>query len=638
MLQELELADRKIRVIREDAEGFFWLGTANGFCRFDGRDIQLFEHVPKDSTSLGGRHINDILVDNTNGILWIAHDRGLTAYDREMGTMRNYKHNTAISTSLPDDHMTELHQTKDGEMWIGTRESGLYRYRAATDDFDCIFFTIEGMKKYELNSIYEILPDPEKEHILWIGTKSGIVRLHTKTRKYKHYYQKSGNPEYERYVNMLPRMYFHDDGNLYFSSWLYGVHVFNPHTETFYTNEELSPPHSEQATQFWRKSNQEIWVSLDNSLRIYNVHLQKYVQSWENNHAENIYYSVDYIDRKGQIWSIYPNYYHAEAGAKIYAPLSNQTNTYRYERREDIMCLTRKILEDTIRDLLYVLPQEGEGLYVMDMQTKQWRTIPVEGKYYKSHPKHRGFSGWDMLLTKEGELFILDASNIYQISPNGQYLQSLDLSFPVDVPRLRCIEVDANGNMWLGSSALGLSKYDPQTQTFVHYTDRLTESRERRYPEVRFLEIDDNGTLWMRYINGVTFYNPQKDTFINVAYEAGTGRAHRGMRGFVMDDHRRVWATGVEYGIGYGYIDSLDQGFLQWWDADDGMDGAKANGIVEVEDGKLLLMTDYGLQIFNPVSLSFEQSYSYDYGIGQLDESMTYLSTGSGHWASVMRF
>lgn len=52
--------------IIQDADGFIWLSTMDGFCRFDGRKFRTFRYDPKDSTSLAANTINALgrLVDN----------------------------------------------------------------------------------------------------------------------------------------------------------------------------------------------------------------------------------------------------------------------------------------------------------------------------------------------------------------------------------------------------------------------------------------------------------------------------------------------------------------------------------------------------------------------------------------------
>lgn len=52
--------------IVQDADGFIWLGTMDGFCRYDGRKFRTFRYNPKDSGSLSANTLNGLgkLVNN----------------------------------------------------------------------------------------------------------------------------------------------------------------------------------------------------------------------------------------------------------------------------------------------------------------------------------------------------------------------------------------------------------------------------------------------------------------------------------------------------------------------------------------------------------------------------------------------
>ncbi|MBA2500086.1 MAG: hypothetical protein H0V30_10200, partial [Chitinophagaceae bacterium] len=46
--------------IIQDDDGFIWMATLDGFCRYDGRGFKTFRHNPKDSTSLAANVINNL--------------------------------------------------------------------------------------------------------------------------------------------------------------------------------------------------------------------------------------------------------------------------------------------------------------------------------------------------------------------------------------------------------------------------------------------------------------------------------------------------------------------------------------------------------------------------------------------------
>lgn len=69
------LCDNTITAISQDNNGFIWLGTFNGLCRFDGLLFTTFRHSQGDHGTLSSNIIRDIQPD-AHG-LWIATEAGL---------------------------------------------------------------------------------------------------------------------------------------------------------------------------------------------------------------------------------------------------------------------------------------------------------------------------------------------------------------------------------------------------------------------------------------------------------------------------------------------------------------------------------------------------------------------------------
>ena len=81
---------------------------------------------------------------------------------------------------------------------------------------------------------------------------------------------------------------------------------------------------------------------------------------------------------------------------------------------------------------------------------------------------------------------------------NIQHIQSIDGN---GLGQLRQIEIDLNGNLWLGSTSKGIFKYAPETQTGVSYSvkDGLTSNF------IQSLKYDKSfNCIWVGTINGIT--------------------------------------------------------------------------------------------------------------------------------------
>ncbi|MBK6829968.1 MAG: hypothetical protein IPG92_04105 [Flavobacteriales bacterium] len=68
---DIKAPGRPITALVKDRDGFLWIGTKNGLCRYDGINVDLYRATPEDSSSIQGNYIEDSLLDG-EGRLWVA--------------------------------------------------------------------------------------------------------------------------------------------------------------------------------------------------------------------------------------------------------------------------------------------------------------------------------------------------------------------------------------------------------------------------------------------------------------------------------------------------------------------------------------------------------------------------------------
>ncbi len=188
-----------VYAIAQTPDGYLWIGAEKGLVRFDGFRFHLFER--SGSTTFPAGPVLALAVDG-DGLLWVRfrgprllryHDgkfqevlSDLKAAETEVtamcagkngdilfsgllnGTVRYSKGRfvtLASVTELPK-LVISLAETSDGQIWLGTKDAGLYYLRDGR-----VSAITTGLPDRKINSL---LATDSRE--VWLGTDNGVVR------------------------------------------------------------------------------------------------------------------------------------------------------------------------------------------------------------------------------------------------------------------------------------------------------------------------------------------------------------------------------------------------------------------------------------------------------------------------------
>lgn len=77
------LSDNTVKAVTEDRQGFIWIGTFNGLCRYDGHELKIFRNEASDTNSIINNHV-EALQPMEDGLL-IGTLKGLCFYSSKTG-------------------------------------------------------------------------------------------------------------------------------------------------------------------------------------------------------------------------------------------------------------------------------------------------------------------------------------------------------------------------------------------------------------------------------------------------------------------------------------------------------------------------------------------------------------------------
>jgi streptogramin lyase len=468
------LPANRVTAIAQDHLGFLWFGTTNGLARFDGSSMIVYQPNDQDTTALSNEFILDILPDSANGKIWVATLKNLSVYDMVEGHFKNYPYRPGDEFSPPDLYPYSIFKDKDGQIWVSFRERGLYKFRPRTDDFERVLCeTPSGLPgDPSCISIFNMQADPENDSLLWLGGHQGVYRFNRYTADYQRYKYQHPDKKTEEYANTVRCILPHNDGKVYFGTWYNGVFVLDKKTGQIAHFEPPCVPAGyflakDVVNTIYPKHGHEFWISSVKGLQLYDSRKQCVTGIWKNDRHKKKWFSVELIDNKNRIWSASHT-----LGVLFYNPLLQQFQTNYYEDEEsDYFSFTRKILEDTLRKRLYVLPQAGRGLYIFDQKTGTWSIVPPPDDYIGIDDAD--FLAWDMALRADGSLFIVENSQFFTYRLGAAQLQRYPLQPSKENPRMRKIQKDREGMYWVTGYGWPVQRLDLERNTIYTFEQEL---------------------------------------------------------------------------------------------------------------------------------------------------------------------
>lgn len=248
-----------VYAIAQTTDGYLWIGTERGIIRFDGVNFRTMNPASGDLPRIS--HVLGLLTDR-DGTLWVRLRRpsllrfrdgkfedAAAGFQDPIPTVTAMAHSVdgalltwalrsepiaavvrgdrmetvATPQRFPRSPVLSFAQTANGDIWIGTRDSGLFRIRNGNTEA-----ILSGLPDRKVNAMAA-----GSGNELWIGTDSGVVRWDGNKLT------TAGVPEILSRVQALT-MLVDRDGNLWVGTNSHGLYRVNAQ------GAELLPPASDE--------------------------------------------------------------------------------------------------------------------------------------------------------------------------------------------------------------------------------------------------------------------------------------------------------------------------------------------------------------------------------------------------------
>lgn len=557
------LVNRNIYDLLVDKTGYLWVATAEGLLRYDGYGFRLFSHVAGDSTSLAHNSILKIL-EAKNGDLWLAHVRGgVSRYDRATGRFHNFPFTKKLQPTTAPVH--NIFFDSKNRLWATVKFNGICELNPTTGEFRRFDILTrqnspnlsEHLLSYYNHGYYFFEEESGK---IWVSTVYDLHRFDPETGIVEAQRQDKDLSPREKRTDQAYKI-LPDGDLLWVGGWESGLRCLNRKTgvwRQWLYNPVSNPMEIKNLViDIAEKSADELWIaSSDKGLGVFSKKTAQFF--WLSDTPPGEFHDI----LKKDVGRILPdqqgNFWVVAGGKLVRMRLKNkQFRFHPVESKElmnighfDISCF----LDDHTGRFLLLGSNWGDGLFVLDRRTGRTSTHSFE---IPKNSQESVRQVRDLVQARDGTIWVLTRHTLLRFDT-----QKMALEKPVQ-PTIfyekgisnyytRMAE-DAAGNLWFGTSASGVIRFNPRTGETRQFLPDEKNPYSIPTDIVGIINADGRGRIWFgcRDKTAFGYFDAASERFF---YLDGEGKPTfdrttlRINNYFVADGGNSIWAC-TEDGI-----------------------------------------------------------------------------------------
>lgn len=625
--------DDAVYTIKQDKDGFLWIGTDNGLRRYDGYKLKSFRHDPEDPNSLGNSLAINLFMDR-KGELWVAGDV-LSHYQSKTETFDVYN----ISKN---QFIWAIYEDKKGLFWVGGEHFGLIvvnpnngkiiqqiyledslsgkkniikRIKSTPNGKGLWVSTESKLFHVDLSSqvsaefllpislrngivdIRDLLID--RKGYIWLATDHGIIKIDPVSKKTFHY--KRGNVKLgELSTNAFWSVFEDSLGNIWLGTDKKGLHKYNPVKNNFF----YYPSSSTDGRSFpvssiydiFEDDQGSLWLSLNNfGIRRISPHLEKFdlLQHSQGKLSSLSFNNVlDLHEDKDGIMYIATD----GGGLDRYDPLTKSFINYKHHYDDSTSLSSNSVLSiaEDKNNQLWIGTWSG-GLNIFDKLTQKFVHIKHDPKL----PKGLGLDNNNIFrveIMPDGRVMLSVWESGLQIyNPKNKTFENFfrskqekSESWNINNSEINDFEFDGKGNVWIGGNS-GLELFNPITKRFKNASLNGVDV-------VNDIFRTSNGALWLATSRGLFYYQPEIEKLTH--YNESNGMSDDFVVSIEQDANHNLWlgtrAGLIKFDKERNVFENFDQG--------DGLAGLQFNifSHLSTADGGMYFGGVKGITHFKP--------------------------------------
>lgn len=627
------LSNNGVTSLLQDRRGFLWIGTEDGLNRYDGFTFKTYFHRNGDLKSIP-RNLIRVWQESEDGTLWVGGGNGVGRYHPADDTFE-----TIPIPELGNHGINDLLQDREGILWIAT-EAGLFRFdlqtRRTTQYRPTADFKLPDRFG---DNVYNLLKAPGGN--LLAGGYGGVLQFDPKGGKFTRF-QGISLPLERKRVDLIG---FLENGKVCVGLDSGGFAIVSADSNTepeWFDPQGMSvpgPPPSLPTTTLQRVLDPDgTLLVAEDGVGIRRIRLGTGIISTFQPDDRNpdalggARVQAILRDRTGIYW-----FGEATSGISKLSPTRNGFQLLRHNPFDD-NSLSHNYLRGIFEDRsgsLWVCAQFG-GLNRIDRKTgtvtryqhregdsgslesdSAWSVLEDQqgvlwvgtnkglssfsessGKFLK-HPEITEKKAQVLLEDRRGTLWVAGVSSLVEVTPDRKTRNQRAAQLGI-VGDIHCLFQDQSGRIWCGFPG-GYTWFDPVT--FEHRNFRFARSEFSQAIVSTFLE-DRNGTLWMATKGGgLVRFDASRENLTH--FTKAQGFPHDNCYGLYEDAEGRFWISSDAGIIRY----EPQTGKIRTFGTAYGVQGREFNRLsfFRNQKGDIFFGGTNGLNIFNPTAITDSQ-------------------------------
>ncbi|MGZ0016451.1 ligand-binding sensor domain-containing protein [Yeosuana sp. AK3] len=505
------LQDNYTGIVAADKNGNLWLRNDNGLTLFNTQTLEptYFTQSPFSKEHILG-DIYDIKWHNNK--LLVGCDTGLLEIDLVNKTDRFLLLSSDVSSENSSVTFRKIHLVNDHQFYIGTH-SGLVFFDAENNSHYLYEHSKEDDKSLVHNHVLSLRQS--KDGVVWIGSRNGIDKIEAPEPDFIHF----RNFTFPNAINVKNiNSIIETKNNLLCIGSTSGLNLYDKNNDAFVDISDIrSQMTSDYLLHISKDSKENIWIGTRTG-GFYQIDPQFHIKKIapENKDASNARVHFITEDHQGFIWL-------GTGGEGLwrYDPRTNRVKMYPVfkDGKGPSHPYVFTILEDQFKNLWLGTPTGGLNLF--DRENEAFI-------YFQNHPDNTNSLANDLVLSltedSNNQLWIGTTGGLSKLTIplqknlfsklkalQNQAADSLFVNFgrPEGFPNevIYGILEDHQQNLWMSTNQ-GLVQFDTQTESIVNIYEAAHGLQSNEFNQNSYHK-GDSGLMYFGGIDGFNIFNPK---------------------------------------------------------------------------------------------------------------------------------